>query len=311
VSESPARSVPAPRARLPLPLAIARVAAVLLVALCAACRTAPPGGFGTGAPLPLDDPRADRVLGAYLTGADARTALRGTARVALTGPDLKLNRPQNVVVEAPAKLRFEVIGLFEQLAAVLVSDGERYGFYDAATGRTERGAVTPGLLWTLAQVDVGIDEAVQILLAAPRPPAFGARAAVWQEEDARLGIAFASSPASRRSDCPPQPASGWRDPACFGEPADLAAGGDAFLFDRDGRLVELRAFEADGVLRYRARFEAYAPMGAEGQRVEFPGVVTIESPAVRAEARFAWKRVMLTAEVSDRLFELPERGAGR
>lgn len=282
--------------------------AIGLLLLVAGCRNQPPAGFLRGEPLALDDARAARVFEAYLAATDARTALRGSARVALSGPDFKLNRPQNVIVALPAKLRFEVVGLFEQLAAVLVSDGERYGFYDASTGKMEAGVVTPGLLWTFAKVDVEIDEAVRVLLAAPRPPPFGARAAVWREDEERIGIGFASTPARRRRDCPADPASGWRDPACFGEPGDLAAGGDAFVFDQAGKLVELRSFEADGVLRFRARFEAYAPMGAEEPPVEFPGVVTLESPAVRSEARFAWKRVMLAREVSERSFELPERG---
>jgi len=280
----------------------------LLALLAAGCRTAPPEGLVRGAPLPLDDPRANRVVDAYLESAAARTALRGRAQVALAGPDFKLNRPQNVVVARPARLRFEVIGLFDQLAAVLVSDGESYGFYDAATGEMEAGPITPTLLWDLAKLDVGVAEAVGLLLAAPDPPLHGARAAVWLEDEDRLGVAFALS-GVRRHDCPADPRRGWRDVACFAAPGDLAAGGDAFVFDRAGRLVELRSFEAAGVLRFRARFEDYRPIGEGAAAVEFPGRVTIESPAVRSQARFAWKRVMLAREVSDRLFRLPERNA--
>src|SRR5690606_41408116 len=112
----------------------------------------------------------------------------------------------------------------------------------------------------------------------------------------------------RRADCPAAPEPGWRDAACFGEPADLAAGGEAFVFDAAGRLVELRAFEAEGVLRYRARFEQYTTLDDGERRTEFPLVVTIESPTERSEARFAWKRVMLGGEVADRLFQLPDGG---
>ena len=284
---------------------------LVLVCLSLACRGAAPPGILQGTPLPLDDARASRVIETYLEATASRNALRGSARVALSGPDFKLNRPQNIVVERPARLRFEVIGLFEQLAAVLVSDGERYGFYDAAKGEMEHGPITPTLLWELAQVDVEVAEAVGILLAAQRPAPSSARAAVWVEEDERIAVAFARGGSRIRADCPADPERGWRDPACFGEAADLDEGGDAFLFDRAGRLVELRSFEAEGVLRYRARFEDYAGLGEGEDRVEFPNLVTIESPAVRSQARFAWKRVMLAAELADRLFQLPERGAGR
>jgi hypothetical protein len=293
------------RSRVPTCLA---VAFLTLASLTSACRTAPPRGVLGGEALPVDDVRAGRVFETYRATASARSVLRGSARVAVTGPDFKLNRPQNVVVARPARLRFEVVGLFEQLAAVLVSDGVHYGFYDAATGEMEHGFVTPSLLWELAQVDVEVGEAVGLLLGAPLPPAFAARAAVYEENDGRLAIAFAAPGAARR-DCPAQAEQGWHDPACFLAPSALAAGADVFVFDREGRLVELRAFEADGVLRYRARFEQYGPVGTGEARVDFPALVTIDSAGVKSQARFAWKRVMLAGEVSDRLFQLPERGA--
>lgn len=301
----PSQARPAGVAR-PIPLALALLG--LLALFAAGCRTAPPPGFLRGTPLPIDDPRATRLLDDYLARIAERNVLRGSARVILSGPDFKLNRPQNVVVARPARLRFEVVGLFEQLAAVLVADGDRYGFYDASNGAMEQGAVTPGLLWELAKVDVGIPEAVELLLGAPRPRAFGVRAAVWQEEADRIGIGFTAAHAHPRHDCPTDPERGWRDAACFAEAGALAEGGDAFVFDRDGRLVEVRAFLADGELRYRAQFEAYGALVEGSDRTDFPHVVTIESPAVGSEARFAWKRVMLGGEVADRLFRLPERG---
>lgn len=295
----------------PRPALAPLLLSVVFVLLTFACRSTPPPGILHGAPLPLDDARASRVVDAQLELGASRNALRGSARVALAGPDFKLNRPQNIVVERPARLRFEVIGLFEQLAAVLVSDGERYGFYDAGTGEMEQGPITPNLLWELAQVDVEVAEAVGILLAAPQPAPFSVRAAVWLEAEDRIAVAFANGSRRVRRECAANPEQGFRDAACFGDAADLALGGDAFLFDPTGRLVELRSFDAGGALRYRARFEDYAGMGEGKDRVEFPNLVTIESPAMRSEARFAWKRVMLADELSDRLFRLPERGAGR
>jgi hypothetical protein len=290
---------------------VAILLALVLACGALACRSTAPPGILHGTPLSIDDARASGVLETYLADASARTGLRGSARVVLTGPDFKLNRPQNIVVERPARLRFEVIGLFEQLAAVIVSDGEHYGFYDASTGRMEEGLLTPTLLWELAQVDVEVAEAVGILLGSPRPRAGSARAAVWLEAEDRIGVAFAKSRRALRPDCPADPERGWRDAACFAEAADLAGGGDAFVFDLAGRLVELRAYDADGLLRYRARFEDYGGIGEGEGRVEFPNLVTIDSPQMRSEARFAWNRVMLASGLSDRLFRLPERRARR
>ncbi len=290
------------------PVSIWLLPILLAWIIATGCRTAPPGTFVRGQPLPLEDARASRVFDAYLEATATRNALRGSARVSLVGPDFKLNRPQNIVIERPARLRFEVIGLFEQLAAVLVSDGLYYGFYDAATGEMEQGPLTPTILWDLARVDVGVGEAVGLLLGAPRPSAGGGRAAVWQEADERIGLAFARAGAPRSDECGEPVERGWTDPACFRGPESLREGGDAFVFDRDGRLAELRAFDPDGVLRYRARFEEYRSLGDGAEQGEFPNLVTIESAAARSEARFAWKRVMLAGAIEDRLFRLPERG---
>lgn len=284
---------------------------ILLALAFVGCRTLPPEAVVRGQPLPLDDARASRVFVTYLEATANRNALRGMAQVSLTGPDLKLNRPQNVVIERPARLRFEVIGLFDQLAAVVVSDGEHYGFYDASTGEMERGPLTPTILWDLARVDVAVGEAVGLLLGAPRPPVGSARAAVWLEADDRVGLAFVPAAEPRSAGCGEPVERGWTDPACFRGPESLRDGADAFVFDRDGRLAEVRAFDADGSLRYRAGFEAYRRLGEGPDASEFPNLVTIESAAARSEARFAWKRVMLAGALSDRLFRLPDRSPDR
>ena len=63
-----------------------------------------------------------------------------------------------------------------------------------------------------------------ILLGAPRPAPASVRAAVWVEEDERIAVAFAHGGGRVRADCPADPERGWRDPACFGEAADLEDG---------------------------------------------------------------------------------------
>jgi hypothetical protein len=152
---------------------------------------------------------------------------------------------------------------------------------------------------------------VGILLGAPRPRPGSARAAVWLEPADRLGVAFANDRRAARPDCPADPERGWRDAACFAEAGDLARGGDAFLFDPAGRLVELRAYDAAGALRFRVRFEDYGAIGEGAERIDFPKSVTIDSPGVGSQARFAWNRVMLASALPDRLFQLPEHRAAQ
>jgi len=277
----------------------------------------------TRTPLAIDDPRAESVLASLLEGSDRVQALRGSARVAIDGPDFELNRPQRIAVERPARLRFEVVGLFDQLAAVLVTDGREFGFYDAAENRIQRGRITPGLMWRLARLDLDVHEAVGILLGTPRPSPGLSRAAVWVEggvrgdeagvggDGDRLAIAFAwpGGGDAARAECLSEPGRGLVDRACFAVETALDEGGEVFLFDGAGRLLEMRSLGPERVLRYRATFEDHAPLDEKDADIVFPRRITVRSPALESEARFDWKRVVIEEALPNRLFTLPEQRA--
>ncbi|MBJ20371.1 MAG: hypothetical protein GY910_20135 [bacterium] len=291
------------------------IALLLLALTIAGCRWSPPPprllASTTGAPLAIDDARAERVLETYLDLIEGRRALRGSARVALSGPDFKLNRPQRVIVERPARLRFEILGLFDQLAAVLVTDGRRFGFFDAASGQISRGPVSAHLLWDLAKIDLSPEEAVGLLLGTPEPVPGLARSAVWLEPDGRIALAFAWPLEQWPGHCEADLRRGLVQRDCFVAEAALAGGGEVFFFDEGARLVELRSLESDGLVRFLVLFEQYEALEG-GSGMVFPKRVTIRSPSAGSEARFDWKRVMLASELSDRLFRLPEqRNSGR
>jgi hypothetical protein len=285
------------------------------ILLLAGCRTIPPlEGLTIDTPLAIDDPRAERVLERHLARAEARPALRGLARVAIEGPDFKLNRPQRIAISRPARLRFEVLGLFDQLAGLLVTNGREYGFFDASTGEVMRGRLRSSLLWDLARIDLEPREVVGILLGAPTPSSGTARAAVWLDGEQRLAVAFAwpDAPRGRDPECGLDAHRSRFDRRCFLGLAALDAGGEIFLFDADDRLVELRALGAGGGLRFRVRFDDFEPLAEEAQPGEpgdFAHRVRLHSPEIGSEAQFLWKRVRLDDELSDRFFELPE-GAG-
>lgn len=311
------------------------IAAILLMMGCTT-RTGPVV-FGAGAVesrLAIDDARAERVLAIYYDTTEERHGLRGSARVALSGPDFKLNRPQNIAVKRPANLRFEIVGLFDQLAAVLATDGDEYGFYEAGESKIERGILTPGLFWNLAKIDLDPEELVGILLGTPLPSPGIARAAVWleaavaDERASRIAIAFAwpeseagatdatdalGAGGAMGVDCAADSALLGADPACFLSPEAMATGAEIFVFDEGARLVEMRAVDASGRLRYRAEYEEYEPLAASAAAAEaamtlFPNCVTIESSEAESVARFEWKRVMLADDLSDQHFRIPERG---
>ncbi len=276
---------------------------LLLSLVVAGCRTSPIVDLRlSGTMLPIDDARAERVLRSYLELVQTRSALRGSARVRLEGPDFKLNRPQRILVERPARVRFEVIGLFDQLAAMLATNGRIFGFYDASDGRVSRGVVTPTLLWDLAKIDLDLHEVVGLLLGAPMPSVGLARAGVWLEPDGGLVLAFAWPRDEPDGYCREDPTRSLLDSDCSTSVDALARGGEVFLFDVDGRLVEVRGLDPGGKLRFRATFEDYRLLDGEAAGVEFPNRVTIRSMEAESLARFVWKQVMLADELPDRLF---------
>lgn len=296
---------------------------VLLLLWIAGCRTGPPPlARSLGAPLAVDDPRGERALQRHLALVSARPALRGLARVALEGPDFKLNRPQRIAVERPDRLRFEVLGLFDQLAGLLVVDRGDYGFFDASHGEIVHGEVRPTLLWELTRIDLEAAEVVGLLLGAPMPSAGAARAGIWLQPNGHLAIAFAwPEPQARRpAACHLEVGPALFEPDCFLESSAIEAGGEIFFFDESERLRELRVLEPEGRIRFRAIFEDYAPL-APGEVADealseggaFARTVTVQSPGIESTARFVWKRVMLARSLSDRFFQIPEpdgRGQG-
>ncbi len=273
------------------------VALVCLAALACAGPPAPIEVMPSGEPLALDDARVRATLDAYQRQGASRRGLQGRARVALDGPDFKLSRPQRIAVERPDRLRFEILAPFDQIAAILATDGEHFDFVDAGVGEVQRGRVTPTLLWDLTKIDLDPEELVGLLLAAPEPAPGTRLAGAWIDPMGDLALAFAWSTA--------------------GSDAFVAEGGQVLVFDAGGVLVVVRAVEPGGGLRYRARFEEHGALDASGvvgapsvagedaRGVIFPKRVTLESPGIGASARFVWTRVLLADELPDQLFRLP------
>ena len=92
------------------------------------CRSAPVAWT----PLAADDPRPALRVAALQALAQERHALRATGRVEAEGPAGSGFSKQLLLVERPARLRVEVIGLLEQRVLVLATDGERYELYEGS-----------------------------------------------------------------------------------------------------------------------------------------------------------------------------------
>ena len=109
------------------PLAVLFVSALL----ASACRTPV---FEPRA-MTAADPRPAKLLAALEDEAASRRGLRASAKLSLEAPDLRLRRPQRMALQRPASLRVEILGLFHQVAAVLVTDGLQQQRQGIANGR--------------------------------------------------------------------------------------------------------------------------------------------------------------------------------
>jgi hypothetical protein len=261
-------------------------ALALLPILClvVACRTP----LLAGSPLSPDDPRPAFLMGALQERATARHALRATAKLELDAPDLRLSRPQRMAVERPARLRLEILGLFDQLAAVLVTNGEVYQLYDARKGDIEEGLVTAGLLWRVARVDLVPEEAVDLILGVPTP---------------RRGLSLGSARV-------------FEDGAIeVDQVTDEGALAQRLRFNASGQLDSLETRLPSGKLLWRARFADYraVPSTARSGLGEldeaavqdaFAFDVRLDFPGEEAEVRLRFKKVALEPGLPDALFEL-------
>jgi hypothetical protein len=251
--------------------------AALLVALllaAAGCRT-----VATRLPLPADDPRPLALMQAWQANVDARRALRGSARLAVDGEGLAVRARQILVVERPSRLRVEVQGLLSQTLAVLVTDGPRYQLFRAEDRSLESGEVHAGLLWQVANLDLTPEEAIELVLGAPRLDASLAPLRASQTADGEIAVE---------------------------------------LGDAAGRIWETRVFDAQGLLRgverldgegapaWSARFDEYQPVGG----VPFAHAIRVEAARRAARAELVLSGVELNPALPADIFRLRPAGSG-
>jgi hypothetical protein len=201
--------------------------------------------------LAADDPRPASVLRAWNELATQRRGLRGSARLAVDGEALQVRAKQILVVERPAQLRVEVQGLLSQTVAVLVTDGPRYELFRADDRSLETGEVHAGLLWQVASLALTPEEAIDLVLGAPRLE--GAPLRAFEGEGGEIGVELGDANGAVRC---------------------------RLGVDAQGRLRGFERLDADGAVVWSARFDAYQPVAGQ----PFAHEIHVEStqPATRA-----------------------------
>jgi hypothetical protein len=258
------------RARRALP----RVIAASGFALAFACATA---RVPTPLPLPASDPRAAALLESIGRDAATRRSLRGVARVAVDAPAGTGRATQILVVERPARLRVEVLGLLDQTLALLVTDGARYRLVRSQDHSVEAGPIHDAMLREVAGLGLTPEQAVGVLLGAP----FGGearleRAAQLPGGAVRLALRRDGSFEHEELDC-----------------------------DAAGNLLRWALLGADGDVMLEAIYRDYRPLGA----VAFAHDVEVRDPRADASVRVVWSRVELNRVLPPELFTVPPDAA--
>jgi hypothetical protein len=244
-----------------------RALPLLLALALLGCRSAPV----VWTPLGAGDPRATLRVAALAALAEERHALRASGRVESEGPGGSGFSRQLLLVERPARLRIEVIGLLEQRVLVLATDGERYELYRAESPGLETGEVHPGVLDEAAGLPLTPDAAAALLLAAPLAPD-GPPSAAREDGAGALSLS-------------------WPD--------------QTLDFDAEGRLVGL-AFHPGARDVLRAHWSEWRESAGAGG--EFPHRLELELFEPEARFRLDYRQVELNPPLAPELFRLRPGG---
>jgi len=242
------------------------------------CRTP----LDEGVPLPHNDPRPKLLLEGLQEQIRLRTALQGSARLSIEASDLSFSRPQRMAVERPGRLRVEVLGLFDQVAALVVTRDRSYQFFDVRTGQIEQGPVDPDILWRVARIDLSPEEAVGLLLGAPSAQAGLSVAEAVAFRDGRIAFTRLDAQNVHR---------------------------ERYVFDALGRLVETDRMTVLGGLIWKARYSDFQSVSRSGgETISFAFDIELDFPRVEAHAELAFKQVSLPEKLPDSLFVLQQVG---
>ena len=246
-----------------------RLALILMVAVTTGCQVP----LVQRSPLDPQDPLPAALLARFDEAAAARTSLTGALRLSLDAPDLRFRRPQRLAVRKPSDLRIEVIGLFGQIAAVLVTDGERYESFEAGSGKFDHGQVTSDLLWRIARIALSPEDAVALLLGIPE-----------RSKAAYLSGAYVDSLGVVSLD--------------FRDEKDALR--ERISFNPDGNLEEFVRFDGASQVAWQANFTDYRDISDS----RFAFDVLLSFPEVDATASLKFDQASLDVAIADELFVL-------
>jgi len=259
----------------PAPLAaVALALAAVAVGGCAA------GGLSHGAAQDLSADPA-KLLADVRAAQERVRSVRGTARVRIESPGLNGSVVELVAAEKPGRLRLATLDFFGNPAALLVADGDRFGFYDARTRTWYRGTATPENVSRFLPVVLPPSELVTILCGSA--PLVRGRATEASPGNGLVQLVVAAGEVGQRIEV----GEGLAIESSRVRRADPDPAAQAAFYDLD--------------------FDAFRQAGG----VRFPMEVRLDAPHARSRVKLAWfDDLLVNARSDDGLFSLePPRGA--
>ncbi len=246
---------------------------VLLLVAAAACATPGRSPLHATTSAPVEPERAEALLQGLRASATERQGLRGVANLSFDGAAGSVRSRQAIVVELPSHLRIEVLGFLSQALAVLVTDGENFELFRAEDRSRRNGAVYPGLLFEVAQIDLTPEEAAELLLGAlPEVPGLRlASAAGLDDGGVRLDLVDVDGTLRQRLD-----------------------------FDPVGRLQRIEVYAQGERLLWSADYKDYRNLAG----IDFAHEIELWFPSSQTQVGLVFKQVELNPTLPAGVFTL-------
>jgi hypothetical protein len=138
-------------------------------------------------PISGEDASVRALVERAIGEADLRHTLRAVGKLHVAGPGGSGNVKQVILVERPARLRLESLNVLGQAATLLVTDGQRYSFFDGKT--LDDGDVSDETLRERLGLAFAPEEAAGALLIAPKPVVWPPRAILARGAEREVSFA--------------------------------------------------------------------------------------------------------------------------
>lgn len=222
---------------------------------------------------------ARRALELHRLVREQVPAIRAEARVEQRGDKGRIKGTVYLLVQRPARVRFDVMTQFGPVA-ILTSDGARFAFSDLRAKRFLTGATCPKNIARLLNVSLTAEQTVLLLLGGT-PIIEHTRSSVSWDDEGFYRLVLTAASGERQE-------------------VDLAVP-EADLDEQPERqrlvLKRSELFDSKGRSNWRATYDEYQRLTTGGIKTDLPYVVHVTQETAGTETRIRFKSVSIDLEL--------------